>query len=109
MFGAYQPFGNYTDVTEVTEARVAAGEARRASQSVEQRLDRALLACQAMWSLVSDALKLTDEQLLQRMESGVSVGQFPKPENGGGTALSRWTPESADVWERNRCGSARRR
>ena len=67
MYLFYPEPGDYSDVTDATHARIAAGDARRTSQSVEQRLDRALLACQAMWTLVSDALKLTDEQLLQRM------------------------------------------
>ncbi len=34
---------------------------------LEKRLDRAMLACEALWSIVREKLDLTDEQLVQRM------------------------------------------
>jgi len=34
---------------------------------LEKRLDRAMLACEALWSIVREKLDVTDEQLAQRM------------------------------------------
>ncbi len=34
---------------------------------LEKRLDRAMLACEALWSIVREKLNVTDEQLAQRM------------------------------------------
>jgi hypothetical protein len=51
-------------------AAEATGSARRASTSVaqlEDRLDRATLACEAMWHILRDKLGVTDEELLNRM------------------------------------------
>jgi len=45
------------------------GGSKRDSSTLylEKRLDRAMLACEALWSIVRDKLDLTDEQLAQRM------------------------------------------
>ncbi len=34
---------------------------------LEKRLDRAMLACEALWSIVREKLDVTDEELAQRM------------------------------------------
>lgn len=52
---------------EVSSAKNAAREARREAESVEEKLDRALIACEAMWSLVRDKLGVTDMELLDRI------------------------------------------
>jgi hypothetical protein len=59
---------------ESAHAEVSRGEARRRARSahtksreVEDRLDRAMLACEAMWTLLQDKLGLTEEMLLERI------------------------------------------
>lgn len=47
-----------------------AGESRRAMTEVEAlaaRCNRLAMLCEAMWTLIRDELKLTDEQLLDRI------------------------------------------
>jgi hypothetical protein len=48
-------------------SEAAAEQAAARAESVDQRLDRALLTVQAMWSLLRDSLQLTDEQLVERI------------------------------------------
>ena len=45
----------------------AADRAAARAESVDQRLDRALLTMEAMWTLLRDRLQVTDEQLAQRI------------------------------------------
>ncbi len=45
----------------------AAQAARRDAHEVEGRLDRALLACEAMWSILRDKLGVTDVELIERI------------------------------------------
>ena len=58
----------------------AEGAARRAGTEVadlEGRLDRTLLACEAMWTLLRDKLDVTDEQLIDRINKiDLSDGQL---------------------------------
>jgi len=52
------------------EAAEASGQVRRATTSVKQledRLERATLACEAMWLILKDKLGVGDEELLNRM------------------------------------------
>jgi hypothetical protein len=52
------------------DAARAAGDARSAAERVRQmedRLERALLTCEAMWTLVREKFGLTDEELVQRV------------------------------------------
>lgn len=52
------------------EAARAAGEARRlvgSAAELEQRLDRTVLALEALWSLASQRLGITEEELVARM------------------------------------------
>ncbi|MHC4697099.1 MAG: hypothetical protein ACYTFA_10180, partial [Planctomycetota bacterium] len=41
--------------------------ARTDARDVEDRLDRALLACEAMWSILRDKLGVTDIELVERI------------------------------------------
>ncbi|UCE59105.1 MAG: hypothetical protein JSU63_16875 [Phycisphaerales bacterium] len=41
--------------------------ARAKARELEERLDRAMLACEAMWSLLRDKLGVTDVELVQRI------------------------------------------
>ena len=51
-------------------AAEAKGKARSVGtdlEDVEQRLDRALMACEAMWTLMRDKLGMTDVELIERI------------------------------------------
>ena len=67
-------------VVAAQDAAQAKGEARRAStraEDVERQLDRTLLACEAMWSLLRDKLGVTDEMLMERItEIDLSDGKL---------------------------------
>ncbi len=62
------------------EAAGASREARAAQTSasdLEDRLERALMACEALWSLVRDKLELIDLQLIDRInELDLSDGKL---------------------------------
>lgn len=67
-----------------SQASAAANRAGREARSaksgiddVETRLDRALMACEAMWTIMRDKLDLTDTQLLDRInEIDLSDGKL---------------------------------
>jgi len=56
----------YAGAHERSAGRAADRAASRA-ESVDLRLDRALLTMEAMWTLLRDRLQVTDEQLAQRI------------------------------------------
>ena len=62
------------------EAAQAEGTARRVKTDVgelESRLERTLLACEAMWTILRDKLGVTDEQLVERInEVDLSDGKL---------------------------------
>jgi hypothetical protein len=64
----------------VQDAARAEGKARRVGTDVaelEARLDRTLLACEAMWTILRDKLGVTDEQLIERINDvDLSDGQL---------------------------------
>lgn len=69
------------------EAARATGDARRARTDVndlEARLDKALLACEAMWTIMRDKFGLDDAQLVERindidLSDGELDGKVRKP------------------------------
>jgi len=69
------------------EAARATGDARRARtevQELEARLDKALLASEAMWTIMRDKLGLDDVQLVERindidLSDGKLDGKVRKP------------------------------
>jgi len=65
---------------DAINAARAAGDARSArNEAVEAtaRVERALLACEALWSLIRDKFGLTDEDLIHRMnEIDLSDGRL---------------------------------
>lgn len=76
MFGAIRG-SMYSNVGDVAEAKGAAREARTQQVEVEARLDRTLLAFEAMWTLLRDKLDLTDQELVQRInELDLSDGKL---------------------------------
>jgi hypothetical protein len=62
------------------DAARAEGTARRVGTDVielEARLDRTVLACEAMWTILRDKLGVTDEQLIERINDvDLSDGQL---------------------------------
>lgn len=52
---------------EASEARRRAAGAKSVADDVERRLDRALLACEAMWTLLREKVGVSDLDLLNRM------------------------------------------
>ena len=71
---------------EIAAAR-ASGAAHRAQSKVEQletRLDRALMTMEAMWTLMSERLGITDDELQERiveidLTDGILDGRVRRP------------------------------
>ena len=84
MLGSVGTFYMLSSGIESSHAQQAAGVARSAARraetrtkDLEDRLDRAMLACEAMWSLLRDKLGLTDEMLRDRItEVDLSDGKL---------------------------------
>lgn len=72
--------GMYASAQAGAEAAGAGAKARRASadvQALEDRLDRTLLVCEALWTLLRDKLDMSDDQLAQRItELDLSDGKL---------------------------------
>jgi len=51
------------------QAESGARAAQRQASDVEARLDRILLACEAMWTLLREKLGLTDVELIERVNA----------------------------------------
>jgi len=65
-------------------ASAKAGRADAKADSVEHRMDRALLTMEAMWTLLRDRLQVTDEELAQRIvevdeSDGILDGKVRRP------------------------------
>ena len=76
MFGAIRG-SMYGNVSDAAEAKGAAREALTQQAEVEARLDRTLLAFEAMWTLLRDKLGVTDQELVQRInELDLSDGKL---------------------------------
>lgn len=70
----------YGTMAARAEAASASGKAQRVRtdvQALEANLDRALLACEAMWTLLRDKLGVTDLELIERInEIDLSDGKL---------------------------------
>jgi len=78
MFGYDRPPHPGSDIS------TAAERARSKADSVEIRLDRALLTMEAMWTLLRERLQVTDEELAQRIvevdeSDGILDGKVRRP------------------------------
>ncbi len=76
-------FGRSSAQTDATGAAAAARTAQTDTRALEARLDRALLACEAMWMLLRKKLELTDEELADQiteldLSDGVLDGKVRK-------------------------------
>ncbi len=66
FWGSREPFGLSEDIARAE----AAGAARSAESKVrvlQMQLDRAMLACETMWTILSEKLGVTEEQFVTRM------------------------------------------
>jgi len=75
---------SYVAAVEASEAKAAARAARSGVTSIDDRLERTLLACEAMWSLLREKLGVTDLELLDRINAldlsdGKLDGKVHKP------------------------------
>ena len=60
--------GSAASASESARAAAAAGNAKRDVSHMEDRIERLSLVCMAMWSLIQDKTKLTEEDLLERVK-----------------------------------------
>lgn len=60
--------GSASAAGDAARARSTAGSAKRDVTHLEDRLDRLSLVCMAMWSLLQDKTKLTEDDLLERVK-----------------------------------------
>jgi hypothetical protein len=67
FWGLGGPIDSTMARVEAADARRQAGAARTTATDVESRLERTMLACEAMWSLLREKLGATDLELLERM------------------------------------------
>ena len=58
---------SFVAAAEASEAKSAARTTQRRADDLAGRLDRAMLACEAMWSILRDKLGVTDVELLHRI------------------------------------------
>lgn len=59
--------GSGASASESARAAAAAGSAKRDVAHLEDRIERLSLVCMAMWSLIQDRTKLTEEDLMERV------------------------------------------
>ncbi len=52
---------------DASRAQSAARKAQGKASDVDVRLERTVLACEAMWSILRDKLGVTDEELVERI------------------------------------------
>jgi len=79
FYGNHSSLGAGYAQISASDARRKASSAQTRSQQVEDRLDRAMLACEAMWSLLRDKLGVTDEMLMARItEIDLSDGKLDR-------------------------------
>ncbi len=68
MFGPiYRSLQDPMAAREAAEAGSVARTARRNVDQLEAKLERALLACEALWTIVRDKLGVSDVDLVQRI------------------------------------------
>ena len=60
--------GSNVSASESARASSAARSAKRDVTLLEDRIERLSLVCMAMWSLIQDKTKLTEEDLMERVK-----------------------------------------
>lgn len=77
-------FGYYRPPVPGPDPQAGAERAKAKAESVEQRLERALLTMEAMWTLLRDRLHATDDDLARRIleldeSDGILDGKVRRP------------------------------
>lgn len=77
-------FGYYREPYPGTQVTSGADRAQSKAESVEQRLERALVTMEAMWTLLRERLQATDEELAKRIvevdeSDGILDGKVRRP------------------------------
>lgn len=63
--------------SEVSRAQRGASDAKQRARELELRFDRALLACEALWTFVRDKLGVTEQEMIDRINQlDLSDGKF---------------------------------
>ncbi len=83
------------------EARSKASDAKAGVEELSARLDRAVMACEAMWTFVHEKLGVTEEEFVERineidMSDGQLDGKVRRPPNacpGCGRAVASRFPK----------------
>jgi hypothetical protein len=83
MFGYPRSGGGSSSAPLAAEAGSTGRRAQREVQHLEDRFERLSLVCMAMWSLLQDKTNLTEQDLLERVQSidlmdGVGDGKAGK-------------------------------
>lgn len=78
------PFDAYEARAASAQARFSAAEALRASRDTNNRIDRLLLTCEALWTLVREKFDLSDAELIDMVNQidltdGVADGRKRRP------------------------------
>lgn len=77
FFWAARVGASFAAASDAAEAKGDAKKAQRSATEIEAKLDRSLLACEAMWTLLRDKLGMTDVDLLKRInEIDLSDGKL---------------------------------
>lgn len=77
VFWALHTFRSMQAASDASAARTDARGARLDVRMVADQLDRTLLACEAMWTILRDKMGVTDEELLERInELDLSDGKL---------------------------------
>ncbi len=76
-------YRNQLSATDL-KARLTAEEAQREVVRLQARCDKALLVCEALWTMLRDKLGLTEQELLERVKQidltdGALDGRVRKP------------------------------
>jgi hypothetical protein len=68
-YGAGVDTSAISAAASAARASTAAGSARREVDQLEERIDRLALVCMAMWSLMQDKTRVTEEELMERVKA----------------------------------------
>lgn len=84
LYGGFYRGSNVAASLDAADAKSSARHAKTNVQELEMRLDSAMLACEAMWSLLRDKLDMTDDDLATRindidLSDGRLDGKVRKP------------------------------
>ncbi|MFQ5491149.1 MAG: hypothetical protein ACE5GE_10535 [Phycisphaerae bacterium] len=64
---AFWALNSVAAVQAAGSASRKAGEAKSSAAEVEAKCDRALLVCEALWTILRDKLNVSEEELVQRV------------------------------------------